>query len=78
MASLPVEEKALAMRAQTLLNPPRKAVSAVTAREAHRELLAPQSNTHPVGALRGLVFAVLLASPFWVALCVLLRWWISR
>lgn len=45
--------------------------------ESMRELLLPGVEADPIRTWRGLLLAVLLATPFWIALYFLLRWWIS-
>jgi hypothetical protein len=47
------------------------------AREARRETLVTEPDNDPAGVWRGLLFAVLLAVPFWIALYLLLRWLVS-
>jgi hypothetical protein len=47
------------------------------ASEYMRELFLPGDDSDPIRTWRGLLLAVLLATPFWVALYFLLRWWIS-
>jgi hypothetical protein len=47
------------------------------AREAQRERLVTEPDNDPAGVWRGLLFAVLLAVPFWIALYLLLRWLVS-
>ncbi len=40
-------------------------------------LFLPEDDADPTRIWRGLLFAVLLAAPFWAALYFLLRWWSS-
>lgn len=71
-----VWEKRKAMGAQAqkgLLGERRGRLSA----ESMRELLLPGADADPIRTWRGLLLAVLLATPFWIALYFLLRWWIS-
>jgi hypothetical protein len=47
------------------------------AREARRERLVTEPDNDPAGVWRGVLFAVLLAVPFWIGLYLLLRWLVS-
>jgi len=44
-------------------------------RNANRDLRVSETDEDYIGALRGLLWASLLAAPFWLALYLLLRWW---
>jgi hypothetical protein len=54
-----------------------KANSDAFSREARRELLVTEPDSDPAGVWHGLLFAVLLAVPFWIGLYLLLRWLVS-
>ncbi len=72
IARSPKKGRPMALHAQRLFNSQGKTAPGDPVREANRELLVP-THVHPVGALRGLLIALLLVAPFWIALYFLLR-----